>query len=128
MLLSTCFCKETDLAAYLSIKLAAKTSSSSSCNCASCNFGFGRLTHSSFMLVLTDTTFLLFFISHIDNTCIADSGAPYTHLPRNSFLILFICVWVASFWHFLLLFSVCHAFSFHLLSCSCKHILLLQFH
>ena len=98
------FCKETGLAAYLLIKLVAKTSSSSSCNC---DCGLGRLMHSSFILVITGTTFLLFCISHIDNTHIADSGAPNTHLPRNSFLILFICVQIASFWHsFATLFSV----------------------
>ena len=84
--------KASGLAAYLSITLVANTSSSLSCNCASTDFGFGKLTHSSFILVLTDTTFLVFFISHIDNTNIADLGAPNTHLPRNSFLILFICV------------------------------------
>ena len=101
------FCKASGLAAYLSIQLAAKTSLSSSCNCASCDFGFGRLTHSSFILVLTDTTFLLFFISHNDNTHIADSDAPNTHLLRNSFLILLICVQIPSFWHaFATLFSV----------------------
>ena len=122
------FCKETGLAAYLSIKPVAKTSSSSSCNCVSCYFGFGRLTLSFFMLVLTDTTFLHFFISHIDNTHIADSGAPNICLPRNSFLILFICVWIASFQHSVAtLFSV-SPFPFHLLLCSCRHILLLQFH
>ena len=92
------FCKTSGLAAYLSIILVENTSSSSSCNCASCDFGFGRLTCSSFILVLTDTNFLLFFMSHIDNTHIADSGAPNTHLPRNSFLILFICFLIASFW------------------------------
>ena len=117
-----------DLAAYLSVILVANTSSSSSCNCASCDFDFGRLTHSSFILVLTETTFLLFFNSHIDNTCIADSGAPNTCLPRNSFLILFICVLIASFQHSLLLFLVFHPFPFHLLSCSYTHILLLLFH
>ena len=90
------FCKETGLAAYLSTKLVAKTSS---CNCASCDCGLGRLTQSSFILVVTGTTFLLFFISHIDNTGIDDSGVPNTHLPMNSFLILFICVQIASFWH-----------------------------
>ena len=100
-------CKASGLAAYLSITLVANTSSSSSCNWASCYLGFGKLTRSSFILVLTDTTFLLFFISHIDNTRIADSGAPNTHLPRNSFLILFICVRTASLWHsFATLFSV----------------------
>ena len=94
------FCKETGLAAYLLIKLVAKTSSSSSHKCASCYCGLGRLTHSSFILVITGTTFLLFFISNTDNTHIADSGVPNTHLPRNSFLILFICVQIASFQHF----------------------------
>ena len=99
--------KASGLAAYLSITLVANTSTSSSCNCAGCDFGFGKLTCSSFILVLTDTTLLLFFISHIDNTRIADSGAPNTHLPRNSFLILFISVQIASFWHsFATLFSV----------------------
>ena len=86
------FCKEIGLAAYLSIKLVAKTSSSSLCNCASCDCGLGRLTCSSFILVVTNTTFLLFFIIHIDNTCIADSGAPNICLPRNSFLIfIYFC-------------------------------------
>ena len=100
------FCKACGLAAYVSIKLVAK-SSSSSCNCAGCDFGFGRLICSSFILGLTDTTFLLFCISCIDNTHIADSGALNTHLPRNLFLILFICVQIASFWHsFATLFSV----------------------
>ena len=67
----------------------------------------GRLTHSSLILVLTVTAFLLIFISHIDNTHIADSGVPSTHLPRNSFLMLFICVLIASFWHsFVTLFNV----------------------
>ena len=42
------FCKETGLAAYMSIKLVAETSSSLSCNCASCDCGLGRLTCSSF--------------------------------------------------------------------------------
>ena len=99
------FCKEAGLAAYLSNKLVAKASSSSSCNCASCDCGLGRLTQSSLILVITSTTFLLFFISHIDNTHIADSGVPNTLLPRNSFLILFICVQIASFWH-----SFCYSF------------------
>ena len=92
------FCKETGLAPYLSI-VANTSSSSSSCNCGSCHCGFGRLTHSFFILAITGTTFLLFFISHIDNTHIADSGAPNTHLARNSFLILFICVQILSFQH-----------------------------
>ena len=56
-------CKASGLAAYLSITLVANTSSSSSCHYASCDFGFGKLTHSSFILVLTDTTFLLFSLA-----------------------------------------------------------------
>ena len=122
------FCKASGLAVYLSITLVANTSSSLSCNCASCDFGFGRLMHSSFILVLTDDTFLLFFMSHIDNTRIADSGAPNTCLLRNSFLILIICVLIASFQHS---FATPFSFSpipFHLLPCSCRHILLLLFH
>ena len=81
----------------------------------SCDFGFGRLTHSSFRLVLTDTTFLLFFISHIDNTHIADSGAPNTRLPRNSIFNFFSFVFrLHHFDTLLLLFTVFHPFPFHL--------------
>ena len=54
--------------------------------------------------MLTDVTFLLFFISHIDRTCIADSGAPTTLLPKNSFFILFICV------HIIILTLFCYSF------------------
>ena len=46
------------------------------------------LTHSSFIFVFTDVTFLLFFISHIEKTFIADSGAPTNSFTYEFFLYL----------------------------------------
>ena len=107
MLLSICFAKQVVWQHICQLHLLQRHLHHHHVNCVSCDYGFGRLTCSSFILVLTDTTFLLFFMSHIDITFIADSGTPYTCLPRNSFLILFICVIIASFWHsFATLFSV----------------------
>ena len=100
------FCKETGLAAYLLIKLVRKCLHYHHVTVPVATLVLVD-TCSSFILVLTDTTFLLFFISHIVNTLIADSDTTNTCLPRNSFLILLICVQITSFWHsFATLFSI----------------------